>query len=328
MILAGDVGGTKTILAAFEPDRRDPVLEETYASRDHASLDQILESFLDRHRPWVEQACLGIAGPVRNGRSHATNLPWVVNADALARRLGTRETYLINDLEASAWGIPALGPEDLVTLNAGSPEASGNAAIIAAGTGCGEAGLFWDGRAHRPFATEGGHTDFAPRDELEMALLRYLLARHERVSYERLVSGPGLVTLYEFLRDSGHGQEPPGLSEALRRGDGGRAISEAARQGQSPLCEKALDLFMSIYGAEAGNLALKHLSSAGLYVGGGIAPKNLWKIRDGTFMKAFTAKGRMRPILEAMPVKVILNQRTALFGAARCAARRSQAFTP
>lgn len=320
MILAGDVGGTKTILAAFEPGSREPVLEETYKSRDHASLDSILEAFLLRHRPRVERACLGIAGPVRNGRSHATNLPWVVDADALARRLGTRETSLINDLEAVAWGLPELGPEDLLTLNPGSPGASGNAAIIAAGTGCGEAGLYWDGRAHRAFATEGGHTDFAPRDELEMSLLRYLLARHERVSYERLVSGPGLVTLYEFLRDAGHGEEPAWLGEALRLGDPGRAISEAARDGRSPLCAKALDLFMSIYGAEAGNLALKILSSAGLFVGGGIAPKNAWKIGDGTFLRAFTAKGRMRPILEAMPVKVILNPRTPLYGAARRAA--------
>jgi len=323
MILAGDVGGTKTILAAFEPDRRQPVLEETYSSRDHASLDQILESFLARHRPRVERACLGIAGPVKHGRSTATNLPWVADATALARKLGIATAYLINDLEANAWGIGALGPEDFATLNPGVPGASGNAAIIAAGTGCGEAGLYWDGRAHHPFATEGGHTDFAPRDELEMELLRYLLARHERVSYERLVSGPGLVNIYQFLRDTKHGEEPPWLAEALARDDDGLVISTAAREGTSPLCEQALDVFMSIYGAEAGNLALKVMSTAGLYLGGGIAPKNLWKIQDGTFTKAFMAKGRMRPILEAMPVRVILNQRAALLGAARCAALRT-----
>ena len=320
MILAGDVGGTKTILAAFEPDKRDPVLQETYPSRDHASFDTILEAFLDRHKPRVERACLGIAGPVKDGRSQATNLPWVVDAAALGRKLGIREAQIINDLEANAWGIPSLGPEDFLTLNAGAPEASGNGAVIAAGTGCGEAGLYWDGHAHRPFATEGGHTDFAPRDELEIDLLRYLRARHERVSVERLVSGPGLVNIYRFLRDTRRGEEPPWLAQALEAGDDGGVISEAAREGKSPLCELALDVFMSLYGAEAGNLALKMMSTGGVYVGGGIAPKNLWKIQDGTFMKAFLAKGRMRPILEAMPVRVILNQRTALLGAARCAA--------
>jgi glucokinase len=320
MILAGDVGGTKTILAAFEADRREPVLLESYPSRDHASLDTILEAFLDRHRPRVERACLGIAGPVKGARSQATNLPWVVDAAALRRKLGVRDAYLINDLEATAWGIPSLGPEDFETLQEGDPGASGNAAVIAAGTGCGEAGLHWDGQAHRPFATEGGHTDFAPRDALEMDLLRHLLARHQRVSVERLVSGPGLVTIYSFLRDTGRGEEPLWLAEALSGQDPGHVISEAAREGRSPLCELALDVFMSLYGAEAGNLALKMMSSGGLYLGGGIAPKNLWKIGDGTFMKAFLAKGRMRPILEAMPVRVILNQRTALLGAARCAA--------
>jgi glucokinase len=328
MILAGDVGGTKTILAAFEPDRRDPVILETYPSRDHASLGAILDAFLGRHKPRVERACLGIAGPVRDGRTQATNLPWVVDAAALARQLGIRDAYLINDLEANAWGIPALGPEDLVTLNPGAPEASGNAAVIAAGTGCGEAGMYWDGSRHRPFATEGGHTDFAPRDELEMDLLRHLRGQYERVSIERLVSGPGLVNIYRFLRDTGRAEEAPWLAEALAGGDFGSVISTAAREGTSPLCAQAVDLFASLYGAEAGNLALKIMSTGGVYVGGGIAPKNLWKMQDGTFLEAFLAKGRMRPILEAMPVRVILNQRTALLGAARCAALQAGAAGP
>jgi len=319
MILAGDVGGTKTILAVFEAGGRAPVVEETYPSRDHASLDEILQSFLGRHRPGIEGACLGIAGPVKAGRSQATNLPWVVDAAEVGRRLGIASVSLINDLEANAWGLPALGPEDFATLQAGAPEAAGNAAVIAAGTGCGEAGLYWDGRIHRPYATEGGHTDFAPRDELEIDLLRYLLARHARVSVERLVAGPGLLNIYRFLRDTRRAEEPAWLAEAMAAAEGseGRVISEKAREGQSPLCELALDVFMSLYGAEAGNLALKAMSLGGLYVGGGIAPKNLWKIQDGTFMKAFLAKGRMRPLLESMPVRVILNQRTALLGAAR-----------
>jgi glucokinase len=319
MILAGDVGGTKTILAAFQPGGREPAFEATYPSREHGSLHDILDTFVARYRPRLEGACLGIAGPVKDGRTRATNLPWLVDAAAVAHQLGIREAYLINDLEANAWGIPALRPEDFATLNVGAPGASGNAAIIAAGTGLGEAGLYWDGQRHHPFATEGGHTDFAPRDELESDLLRYLLARHEHVSVERLVSGPGLANVYAFLRDTGRGEEPDWLAEAMARDDVGQVISSAAREGRSPLCVQALDVFMSLYGAEAGNLALKTMSTGGMYLGGGIAPKNLWKIQDGSFMKAFAAKGRMRPILEAMPVRVILNQRTALLGAALCA---------
>jgi glucokinase len=316
MILAGDVGGTKTILAAFEPGAREPAFEATYPSQEHASLHDILEAFLSRHSLRLEQACLGIAGPVKDGRTQATNLPWLVDAAAVARQLGIAEAYLINDLEANAWGIPVLGAEDLVTLNPGAPGATGNAAIIAAGTGCGEAGLYWDGRRHHPFATEGGHADFAPRDELEADLLLYLLARHEHVSVERLVSGPGLANIYAFLRDTGRGEEPPWLAEAMRAGHVSQVISSMAREGKSPLCVQALEVFLSIYGAEAGNLALKIMSTGGVYLGGGIAPKNLWMLQQSGFMKAFTAKGRMRPILEAMPVRVILNQRTALLGAA------------
>jgi glucokinase len=321
VILAGDIGGTKTLLAVFEPGARTPAFEETYPSGEHATFDLILDAFVARHAPRVDSACLGIAGPVKRGRSQATNLPWVVDAAEVAQKLGIdiQGAQLINDVEANAWGIGALGPDDLASLNAGAPDASGNEAIIAAGTGLGEAGLYWDGRSHRPFATEGGHADFAPRDELEVELLRYLVARYGRISVERLTSGPGLVNIYEFLRDTGRGEEPAWLKEQMIVGERGRAISAAAKEQTSPLCVQALDMFMSIYGAEAGNLALKLMSTAGLYVGGGIAPKNLWKIQDGTFMKAFVAKGRMQPLLEAMPVQVILNQRTALLGAARCA---------
>jgi glucokinase len=322
MILAGDIGGTKTILAVFEPGAHAPAFEETYPSREHASFDLILDAFVERHSPVLRGACLGIAGPVKQGRSQATNLPWMVDAAEVAKKLGIdiQGAQLINDVEANAWGIGALEAEDMTCLNAGAAEASGNAAIISAGTGLGEAGLYWDGRGHKPFATEGGHADFAPRDELEVQLLRYLIARYGRISVERLTSGPGLVNIYEFLRDTGRGEEPAWLKEQMIVGERGRAISAAAKEQTSPLCVQALDMFMSIYGAEAGNLALKIMSTAGLYVGGGIAPKNLWKIQDGTFMKAFVAKGRMQTLLEAMPVYVIRNQRTALLGAARCAA--------
>ncbi len=230
---------------------------------------------------------------------------------------------MINDLEASAWGIGALDSTDLISLNEGIPAAIGNQAVIAAGTGLGEAGMFWDGRQHHVFACEGGHTDFGPRNELETALLKYLLAKFGRVSYERVLSGPGLVNIYEFLRDTGRAQEPKWLADALAHGDPAAVISKAALSGDSPLCEQALDMFVSIYGAEAGNLALKILASGGVYVSGGIAPRIVAKLKDGAFRKAFVDKGRMRPLLEATPVQIIVNENTGLIGAARCAVAKS-----
>lgn len=324
MILAGDIGGTKTILAVFEgPGRAKPILLETYASREHASFSQIVEAFVAKHHPKVELACVGVAGPVKHDRCETTNLPWVVEAHALAADLGIERAWLLNDLEALAHGIAVLRPEDLVELNPGAPDAQGNRAVIAAGTGLGEGGLYWDGKAHQPFASEGGHADFAPHDELETDLLRFLLEETDHVSWERLVSGMGLANLYRFLRETGREEEPAWLAEAMRAGDPPQLISQFAREGRSRLCQRTLDVFVSLYGAEAGNLALKVMSTGGLYVGGGIAPKNLDKMRDGTFMKAFAAKGRMRPLLEAMPVRIILTDDTGLLGAAHCAGLRA-----
>jgi glucokinase len=322
VILAGDIGGTNTRLAFVEErdGRLVPVAEATFASREHASLETVLRQFVAARRLPVTCAAFGVAGPVKHGRCDATNLPWQVDARLVAREIGLQSVGLINDLEANAWGIPALQPEDFAVLNQGEADAEGNAAIISAGTGLGEAGIYWDGRRHRPFATEGGHTDFAPRNGLEMELLEYLLRQFPRVSYERVVSGPGLVNIYRFLRDAGRGEEPPWLAEKMRRQDPGAAISVAALSGKSDLCIQALDLFVSLYGAEAGNLALKLLATAGVYLGGGIAPKIIDKLRDPVFMNAFTAKGRLRPLLQAMPVRVILNAKTALLGAARFAA--------
>jgi len=321
VILAGDVGGTNTRLAFVEAtgDRLTLIVEEVFPSRDHANLEAVLRTFMSSHRLPVEQACFGVAGPVRHGRCDATNLPWVVEARQLARELGLGAVGLINDLEANAYGIAALEPKDFVVLNAGAPDAEGNAAIIAAGTGLGEAGLYWNGRHHRPFATEGGHATFAPRTPLEMDLLRHLLTEFEHVSYERVVSGPGLLNMYRFLRDTGRAEEPAWLADTPSQRDPSAAIAHAALEGTSALCVQALDLFMSLYGAEAGNLALKVMATGGVFVGGGIAPKIIQKLKDSTFMAAFTAKGRMRPLLEAMPVRVILNEKTALLGAARCA---------
>jgi glucokinase len=324
MILAGDIGGTKTRLAVFEPSRlRDPVAVATYASRDHASLDEALRAFVATHPLPIDAACFGVAGPVKNGRCETTNLPWIVDARPLATSLGVRTVWLINDLEATAYGIAVLADGDCVVLNAGDPTATGNAAVIAAGTGLGEAGLYWDGRRHHPFPSEGGHASFAPRDDLEIELLRWLRREFDPVSWERVLSGPGLVNLYRFLRDTGRGEEPDWLRAAIAGGDGAEVISQAALQHRSPLCEAALDRFVALYGSEAANLALKVMATGGVYVGGGIAPKNVDKLRDGTFRRAFTAKGRMQPVLAAMPVRVILASDTGLWGAARCAALRA-----
>jgi glucokinase len=321
MILAGDIGGTHTRLTFFEErdGRLTPVAEGTFASHEHASLETVLRKFVSAQHLPVTRAAFGIAGPVKRGRCDATNLPWVVDARLVAREIGLPSVGLINDLEANTWGIPALQPEDCVVLNEGEANAEGNAAIISAGTGLGEAGVYWDGRQSRPFATEGGHADFAPRNHLEMELLDYLLKQFQRVSYERVVSGPGLLNIYRFLRDSDRGEESPWLAERMRQQDPAAVISAAALKGESDLCVQALDLFVSIYGAEAGNLGLKIMATGGVYLGGGIAPKIIGKLKDPLFLNAFTAKGRMRPLLQAMPVRVILNDKTALLGAARFA---------
>ncbi|MBI1749382.1 MAG: glucokinase [Acidobacteria bacterium] len=326
MILAGDIGGTNTRLALFRREdasavRADtpPFAEGAFPSRDYPGLCDIVREFASRHGAHVTRACFGVAGPIRNRRCVATNLPWVVEADSLAAelRLPPGEVLLINDLEANAYGIAALVPEDVAAISEGAPGAQGNAALISAGTGLGEAGLYWDGRAHRPFACEGGHSSFAPASVLHLELHRWLLQKFPHVSWERVLSGPGLVNVYGFLRDTGHGDEPAWLAEEMRQGDPAPVISRNALAGKSPLCEKALDLFVELYGAEAGNVALKFLATGGVYIGGGIAPRILPKLQAPAFRDAFLAKGRMRPLLETMPLRIILNERAALVGAAR-----------
>lgn len=323
MILAGDIGGTKTNLALFVPGEGEGlrlVRQSSFPSRDFRTLQEIVEGFLRGSSHRVEAACFGIAGPVREGRVQATNLPWLVDADLLARNLPIGRATLVNDLEATAHGIALLGPADLCELNPNAIEKGGNAAVIAAGTGLGEAGMYWDGKRHFPFACEGGHADFAPRNERETELFRFLQKEFGRVSYERVLSGPGLHNIYRFLRDTGAGREPSWLADELNTGDPPAVISRLALEQKSELCVETVDLFVWIYGAEAGNLALKLLSTAGVYVGGGIAPKILDKLRKGPFLEAFLTKGRMRPLLEAMPIRVILDDKAALRGAARYAA--------
>jgi glucokinase len=324
MILAGDIGGTNARLAYFQPQngRFQLISERVFPSRDHRGLGEIVKQFLDESGTRPEAACFGIAGPVRNGRVETSNLPWVIEQSVLANQIHLAATLLINDLEASAWGIGALGMEDLVTLNPGAGSVAGNQAVIAPGTGLGEAGLFWDGSRHHVFACEGGHTDFAPHGELQIELLRFLATKFGHVSYERILSGPGLVNVYEFLRASGCGKQSAELSAAMEGGDPAAAISQAASSGNDSLAGKALDLWIAVYGAETSNLGLKIMSTGGLFLAGGISPKILPRLSGTLFMEAFLDKGRMRPLVEAMPVHVVTNEKAGLLGAARCAAVR------
>ncbi len=325
MILAGDIGGTNTRIALFDQGGGKLKLarEQIYPSRQHKSLDEIVRLFLREASTSAASACFGIAGPVLDGRASASNLAWVVDARQLAREMAIANVWLINDLEAHAYGIRDLDPGDLITLNAGKP-CAGNAALIAAGTGLGEAGMFWDGTQHRAFAGEGGHADFAPGNELERALHGYLMKKFGHVSCERVLSGPGINNIYEFLRDSKTEQEPQWLKDELDRApDPAVLISQYGLEGKASICDRTLDIFAHAYGSEAGNLALRFLAVNGVYVSGGIAGKTMAKIKGPSFMEAFVAKGRMQPLLESVPVKVIVNEHIGLLGAARYALLRS-----
>jgi glucokinase len=324
MILAGDIGGTKVNLAFFtEGLRLHPDNFASFSSRDYSSLEEIARQFLSARKLKADYACFGIAGPVKQGRVAVTNLPWIIVDKDLKKAIGAKHTWLINDLEANAHGIYGLTPNDFVTLNKGEEGAIGNAAIISAGTGLGEAGLFWDGNRHLPIASEGGHSDFAPRTDLDIELLNYLRKRFGQPDWETVLSGPGQFHIYEFLRDTKRGDEPAWLAAELRSEEPPRVVTRAALERKSDLCVKALDLFVEYYGAEAANLALKVLATGGVYIGGGIAPKIISKLTDGEFMKAFIGNGRLKNLLAAMPVRVIMNDKTALIGAARFAAMQS-----
>jgi glucokinase len=301
MLLVGDVGGTKTHLALF--DGNVCIREEKYFSRDYKNLEEIVAKFKPGS---VEKVCFGVAGPVLDGKCQATNLPWVIDA----KKFKLSKVFLINDMEAMAWGIRRLEPKDLLVLNKGK-EKPGNRAIIAAGTGLGEAGLFWNGKSHEPFGTEGGHADFAARDELEKNLWLYLHKKYGHVSFERVLSGPGLEHLYWFFVESGRTNEkldPEGIA---------RQITEKCDSSKS--CREILDLFVSIYGGEAGNLALKLMATGGIFIGGGIAPRITKVFESGLFMRSFLHKGRFESLLLDIPVKLILNDKPALLGAAEYA---------
>jgi glucokinase len=318
IILAGDIGGTKTRLAFFkaEDERLTCLVEQTFDSREHAGLGEIVRGFISAQHVKVDQACFGVAGVVKRGRAVATNLPWVVDSQNLASVLALDSVSLLNDVEANAYGIEVLAPTDFFILNEGEHDSEGNQAVISAGTGLGEAGLCWNGKHHIPFASEGGHSDFAPTDDLQIELLIFLRNKFGHVSWERLLSGPGLYNIYTFFRDTGRGEESAELADELRRSDPAAAITTLALTGKSWLCEQALDLFIMLYGSEAGNQALKLMATGGVFLGGGIAPKIIDRLKSAAFMASFVDKGRMQTLLQAMPVKVILNDKTALLGAA------------
>jgi glucokinase len=323
MILAGDIGGTNTRLALFDgtPDRLTPLDIEVFPSPQFSGLPEIVRKYLSKHNQTVQAAAFGLPGAVVDGRVQTTNLPWVVDSRHLAEELRLDRVDLINDLFANAHGIVLLQESDFVVLNDGMPSPTGNRALISAGTGLGEAGLLAEsGGGFRPFPSEGGHADFAPANELQIDLLRYLFQRFDHVSYERVLSGPGLHNIFEFLRDTKRAQEPGWLADEIKNGDPSAAIAKAALAGSAGIAVQALDIFVSIYAAEAGNLTLKVVATAGAFLGGGIAPKIITKLKSPTFMNAFTAKGRFHSLLSNVPVRVITNDKTALFGAGRVAA--------
>ena len=327
MILAGDIGGTNTRLAFFEgtADRLKPLAIEVFPSAGHKGPEEIARKFLAKHKLPVDAACFGIAGAVVDGRVETPNLPWLVNERDLAAELHLDHVELINDLLANAHGIALLDSSDFEVLSPGQAGLGGNRALISAGTGLGEAGLLAQSGGYTPFPSEGGPVDFAPRNELEQEMLRYLRDRYGHVSYERVLSGPGLHNIYQFLRDTGRGEEPAWLAEQMAQGDASAAIANSALEDSCAICVQALDIFVSIYGAEAGNLALKFVATGGTFVGGGIAPKILPKLHNPAFMHAFCDKGRIGSLLQDIPVSVIMNDKTALFGAGRAAslARKS-----
>ena len=319
MYLVGDIGGTKTNIVALEGNGRyKTIFEKTFQSKEYDSLRTIVKQIIDEKGFKITGACFGVAGPVKNGRCEATNLPWIIDAKKIAEILKINEhlVYLLNDLEAAAYGIDALEEKDFYILNKGNPQKHGTKCLVSAGTGLGESIIVWDGKKYKPIPSEGGHTDFAPRTKTEIDLLNHLINKYGRVSYERILCGPGLVNVYEFFKETAYQDISAWLLERIKSEDPSAVISEIGMSKKDECCEKTLDLFVSIYGAEAGNLALKALATGGVYVGGGIAPKIIEKIKEGAFMQSFTNKGRLSIMVAQMPVKVILNPKHPLLGCA------------
>src|SRR5258705_845089 len=329
MILAGDVGGTKVHLELynFADGRLQAVRDQKFAAHEFASLDDVVNKFLaicNEKKDNIVAACFGCPGPVRDGRLKLTNLPWMLDERELVKSLGIRHIFLINDLEANGYGIPELAAESMFKLHNGNPDASGHAGLIAAGTGLGEALLIWEGNRHRPIASEGGHCDFAARTSREVALLEYLHnTLNGRVSWERVVSGLGIKNIYTFLRDVEKINEPGWLHDRMLAEDPNAVIGQCAEDGSSSLCFETMKVFCGAYGAEAGNIALKVMATGGIYLGGGVAPKILKKLKNGMFLQAFLDKGRASPLLQCVPLLVCLDDTCALLGAAAYAEARA-----
>ncbi len=321
MYLVGDIGGTKTNIAVIDSNNNSYkiVLEKSYLSKNHDSLRTIVKEFIEENKNLnLTCACFGVAGPVKDGLCDATNLPWLVDSKKISEVLNLKSSQvsLLNDLEAAAYGIETLEEKDVFVLNQGTEQKNGTRCLLSAGTGLGESIIFWDGKGYRPSPSEGGHTDFASRNKIEIDLLNYLINKYGRISYERILSGPGLLNIYSFFKDTAYQNTPPWLLERLKAEDPSAVISDVAMSKKDECCEKALELFVSVYGAEAGNLALTSLSTGGVYIGGGIAPKILNKLKEGAFIQSFTNKGRLSVMVSHMPVKVILNEKMPLLGCA------------
>jgi glucokinase len=320
MLVTGDIGGTKTNLALYTLDRgpRDAVVEKTYPSSAYKSLEVLVSAFIEEtgHKPSF--GAFGVPGPVVEGRSHVTNLPWVVEEQKLRETLNFKAVALLNDLEAISNSIPVLNPEDLHALNDEKPVHGGSKGVVAPGTGLGEGFLVWNGEGYMSCRSEGGHATFAPMDELQTDLVRFLIGRFGHVSCERVCSGLGIPNIYDFLKQKGHAAEPPWLSRELSGlEDRTPVILQSAEEGTSELCVETLRVFVSILGGEAGNLGLKIMATGGMYLGGGIPPRIIPALERGDFMRAFHEKGRLGAVLERIPVYVMVNPHVALLGSAR-----------
>jgi glucokinase len=321
MLLAGDIGGTKTILALYthEEGPRNPIAQFTYPSTQYESLEVVVREFKTQTRAGIERATFAVAGPVLAGKAQVTNLPWRMEESQLREVLELTSVKLINDLVAVGYGVPELQLEELYTLQEGKPISGGAIGVVAPGTGLGETFLIWDGKRYRAHPSEGGHTDFAPTTPLQSGLLRYLQEKFGHVSYERICSGIGIPNIYGFLKEVGYAEELESITEALEKAaDPTPVILQGAMAQDSPsdLCRATLDTFLDVLGAEAGNLALKIMATGGLYLGGGIPPRILPTLSNGVFMRAFRDKGRFGDLLAQIPVHVILNPKAGLLGAA------------
>ena len=326
-ILAGDIGGTKSNIATFRVvgDSLSLVRTERYPSASYPGLNAILREYLEKGEATFFAACFGVPGPVSEGRAKPTNLSWGVDATEISEAFEIPSVSVLNDLEANAYGIAHLKAADFAIVQKGAPGASGNRCVVSPGTGLGEAGLFWDGRRHRVWACEGGHTEFGPRNDLEIAMLIHLQKQFGHVSAERVVSGMGIENIYKFLRDTGRGKELPAVAAEMKKSDVGAVIAKYADSGTCPMCVQTLEIFIGCLGAEASNMALKVMATGGVYLGGGIPTKMLARIQSVGFLHAFNDKGRLSSLMESTPVLVILNDHAALIGAAHYALEGSRA---